>query len=177
MRDVRRRGIAEPADGGDLRPGGEIARAGIAALVDEALRDHVETRLRRRGAAPGGEARVEHQLRHLHGDEHVLLRLHHLDRVDARSIVPGKMQVRVDHARHQRGAHAVDDRRAAHRAGTEARAAPRHLLDAVALDQHLAGVGVLAGRVEDADIGEEDGFRAHAHFRSNATHIRCRLPS
>ena len=36
-----------------------------------------------------------------------------------------------------------------------ARGAARDLLDAVALDQHLAGVGIFAGRIEDAHIGEE----------------------
>ena len=35
-----------------------------------------------------GEAGIEHQLGHLHGDQHVLFQLHHLDRVDARRIVP-----------------------------------------------------------------------------------------
>ena len=115
MRNVRRRGIAEAADGGDLRTGGEIARSGEAALVDEFLGDDVEPRLGGRRAAAGGEAGVEHQLGHLHGDQHVLLDLHHLDRVDAGRVVPGQMQMRVDHAGHQRRAHAVDDRRAASR--------------------------------------------------------------
>ena len=77
------------------------------------LGDDVEPRLGGRRAAPGGEAGVEHELRHLHGDEHVLFQLHHLDRVDAGRVVPGQMQVRVDQARHQRRAHAVDHRRAA----------------------------------------------------------------
>ena len=51
MRDVRGRGIAEAADRGDLRAGGEIARPGEAAFVDEALGDHVEPRLGGGGAA------------------------------------------------------------------------------------------------------------------------------
>ena len=45
---------------------------------------------------------------------------------------------------------------------TEARAAARDLLDAVALDEDLAGVGILAGRIEDADIGEEHRIRLAA---------------
>ena len=154
--------IAEPADGGDLRTGREIARAGEAALVDEALGDDVEPRLGGGRAAAGGEAGVEHELGHLHGDQHVLFELHHLDRVDAGRVVPGQMQMRVDHAGHQRRAHAVDHRRAAvppPRSRAEARGAAGDLLDAVALDQHLAGVGIFAGGIEDAHIGEERSAR------------------
>ena len=51
MRDVRGRAVAQPADRGDLRAGRQVARAGEAALVDEALADHVEPRLGGRRAA------------------------------------------------------------------------------------------------------------------------------
>ncbi len=158
MRNVRGRGIAEAADRRDLRTGGKVARPGEATLVDEALGDHVETRLRGGGAAASGEAGVDDELRHLHRDKHVLLDLHHVDGIDARRVVPGKMQMRVDHPRHQRGAHAVDDSRAAHGAGAETGAAARHLLDAIALDKNLARIGIFAGRIENAHIGEKDGF-------------------
>ena len=57
---------------------------------------------------PDGEAGVEHELRHLRGDERVLLGRHHLDGIDARRVVPGKMQMGVAEAGHQRRAHAVD---------------------------------------------------------------------
>ena len=65
--------------------------------------------------------------------------------------------MRVDHAGHQRRAHAVDHGGAGRRrrGRAVARGAARDLLDAVALHQHLAGVGIFAGRIEDAHIGEQ----------------------
>ena len=62
VRNVRRRGVAEAADGGDLRPRRQIARAGDHAAVDGVAHDDVEARLGRRRAAPCGEAGVEHEL-------------------------------------------------------------------------------------------------------------------
>ena len=68
----------------------------------------------------------------------------------------------VDHAGHQGRAHAVDDGGAhaarRHAGAAETGAAAGHLLDAVALYQHLARIGIFARRIEDADIGEEHGF-------------------
>ena len=123
VRNMRRRRVAEAADRGDFRTRRQIARAGEAPFVDEALGDDVEPRLGGRRAAPGGEAGVEHELRHLHGDEHVLFQLHHLDGIDAGRVVPGQMQMRVDQAGHQRCAHAVDDRVAAVRRRSPSRRA------------------------------------------------------
>ena len=164
MGDVRGRRVAQAADRGDLRPGRQITRPRKTPLVYEPLGDDVEPRFRRRSATPGSKARVEHQLRHLHGDEHVLLELHHLDGVDARRIVPREMQMRVDHAGHQSRAHAVDDRRSTVGRGrsAEARRPLCDLFDAVALDEHLAGVGIVAGCVEDADIYEVRAARSAA---------------
>jgi hypothetical protein len=142
--DVRRGGVAEPADRGDFRPRGQIARAGNHAAVDRIAHDDVETELRRSRAPAHGEPGVEHELGHLRGHQRVLLGRHHLDRIDPRRIVPGEMQVRVAKAGHQRRAHAVDDRLPAASAGGKARRALRHLPDSIALDDDLARVGVLA---------------------------------
>ena len=109
VRDMRRCRVAKSADGGDFWTSRKIARSGKASFIDEALGDDVKPRLGSGGAAPSRESGVEHQFRHLHGDEHVLLELHHLDGIDAWRVVPGQMQVRIDHARHQGRAHAVDD--------------------------------------------------------------------
>jgi hypothetical protein len=52
---------------------------------------------------------------------------------------------------------AVDDSGVAlHWARSYARRATRHLFDAVALDKNLAGIGIFAGGIEDADIGKEN---------------------
>ncbi len=164
VRNMRRRGIAEATDRGDLRARREIARPRETALVDELLGDDVEARLGRGSTPARGKAGIEHQLGHLHGDQHVLLDLHHLDGVDAWRIVPGQMQVGVDHARHQRRAHAVDDGRSAigRRRRAEARGPLGDLLDAVALHQHFAGVGIFAGRIQHAHICEKRVARAVA---------------
>ena len=154
--------FSQAADGRDLRARRQIARPGKTPFIDEALGDDVEPRLGRCGAPPGRKAGVEHQLRHLHGDEHVLFQFHHLNRVDAWRVVPGQMQVGVDQPRHQGRSHAVNHGRAAalHRAVPAARRAADNLLDAVTLDHHLAGVRVFAGRIEDPDVGEEDAIQA-----------------
>ena len=110
VRNVGGRGIAEAADGRDFGPCGAIARAWDHAAVDGVANDDVEARLGGRGAAARGEAGVEHELRHLRGDERVLFGRHHLDGIDARGVVPGEMKMRVAQAGHQRRAHAVDDR-------------------------------------------------------------------
>jgi hypothetical protein len=82
----------------------------------------------------------------------VLLGWHALDAAQRRLVVPGEMRVRLDHARHQRGAGTIDDRKAGDR--HRARSA-RHALDAVALHQHFAGIGIIPAAVEDAHIGEQ----------------------
>src|SRR3546814_12578212 len=96
------------------------------------------TTLFRSGAAPGGEACIEHHLGHLDGGEHVLFHRHELDRRNARRVVPAQMQVGVDEARHERRAAPVDAVSASH-APTVAAALPRDAFDAVALDGHRAG--------------------------------------
>ena len=101
MWDVRGRGIAEAADRRDLRACRQIARTGNHAAVDRIADDDIEARLGCSGAATHREAGVEHELGHLRGDQRVLLRRHHLDRIDARGIVPGEMEVRVAQAGHQ----------------------------------------------------------------------------
>ena len=64
--------------------------------------------------------------------------------------------MRVAEAGHQRRAHAVDDRLpAAPGAGRQARRALGHLPDAIALDDDFAGVGIFAGAVENANVGED----------------------
>src|SRR3546814_19993688 len=73
-------------------------------------------------------------------------------RLNARRVVPAQMQVGVDEARHERRAAPVDAVSASH-APTVAAALPRDAFDAVALDGHLAGVGRVAGGIEDAQIG------------------------
>jgi hypothetical protein len=120
---MRRGCVAEPADGGDFRPCREIARAGEASLVDEAFGDDIEPRLRCRGATPAGETTIEHQLGHFHRDQHMFFQLHHLNRINARRIVPGEMEMGIDHSRHERGPRAVDDGHAAiaRRCATDAR--------------------------------------------------------
>ena len=81
--------FAEPADGCDFGPGRQIARPGEAPLVDELLGDNVEARFGGGCAAACGKSGVEHELRHLHGDEHVLFQFHHLNWIDAGCVIPG----------------------------------------------------------------------------------------
>ena len=88
VRDVGGSGVAEAADSRDLRPCGQIARAGYHALIDGVADDDVEAGLGRGRAASRGEAGVQHELGHLRGDQRMLLGRHHLDRIDPRRIVP-----------------------------------------------------------------------------------------
>jgi hypothetical protein len=71
---------------------------------------------------------------------------------EARRVVPREVGVGLDHARHEGRAGAVDHRHA--RRGQRARTA-RDSGDAVPLHQHLARVGLRAGAVDQADVGEE----------------------
>ncbi len=163
VRDMRRGGIAQPAHGRDLRSGRGIAGARQAPGIDEIADHDVEPGLGGRRAAPGREAGIEHQLGHLGRDQDVLLRRHHLDRVDARGVVPRQMKMRIDHARHQGRAHAVDGGRATPAEPTctrarKARAAPGHLLDPVTLDQNFARIEIFPRAIEDADVGEQHGI-------------------
>jgi hypothetical protein len=104
-----------PPGTGDLLARGEVARADDGAVVDRVADDDVEARLGRRGADAAGPAHVEVLLRDLGAPEDVLLGRHALDRVERRLVVPREMGVRLDHPRHQEGAGAVDDARAADR--------------------------------------------------------------
>ena len=162
MGDVRGRGIPQASDRRDFRSGREITRSRNHAAVDRVAHDDVETRLCCGRAAPRGESGVEHEFGHLRRDERVLLRRHHLNGVDARSVVPGKMEVRVAQARHQGRAHPVDDRLAAACAQPrrQTRRASGDLPDSISLDGDLPGVRVLARAVDDAHVGENDAVRS-----------------
>ena len=61
--------------------------------------------------------------------------------------------MRIDQSRHQRGAGAVDDRRAM--SGKRPQA-PADMLEAVALNDDLAGEGIFARAVEHPHIREND---------------------
>ena len=151
-RQVRQHLVAQAAGHGDLLARRQIARTGDQALVDGVARHHVEPRLGAGGADAGGEARLEVAPRHVGRPQHVLLERHALDAFQGRRVVPREVRVGLDHARHQRGARAVDHR------GADGRDRPRAAADAqdaVALDQNVAGKGRRARAVDDPHVGEE----------------------
>jgi hypothetical protein len=152
-RQVWQHVVAERAGDGDLLARGEVARPGDLARVDRIADHAVEARLRRRRADAGGPAVVEVLLRHARRPERVLLVRQLLDGVERLRVRPAEVRVRLAHARHQRRAGAVDHGDPGDRQGP--RAAP-DALDPVALDQDLAGVGLGAGTVDDADVGEQN---------------------
>ena len=157
VRDMRRGGVAEATHRRNLRTRRQIARTGETSFIDETLGDNVEPRFGGCRATPGGEARIEHELRHLHGDQHMLFEFHHLDGIDAGGVVPGQMQMRIDQSGHEGRPHAVDDGVAmASARRCEPRRAAGNLFDAVALNDHLAGVGIFTAGVENAHIREVD---------------------
>jgi hypothetical protein len=72
--------------------------------------------------------------------------------LERRGIAEADMAVGLDQARHQGGAAAI------HGVGAVARqllAGLGDLLDPVAFDQHLAGIGLRARAIQDIDIGKE----------------------
>ena len=148
--------VAEAAGDGDLRRTRPVARAGDAACVDLVPDHDVEAGLRRARADRRGHAVVDDRPRVVHGDERVLL-----GRDLGHRLRPGVAHVamRVHEPRHQGGAVAIHHRSTPPR---QFLAVPGDLLDAVALDRHLAPIGPLAVAVIDADIGE-DGAR-HVPF-------------
>jgi hypothetical protein len=156
LRQVRRGGVAEAARHGDLLAGGQVARADDRAVVDRVADHHVEARLGGGSAHAARPAHVQILPRDLGAPQDVLLGRHPLDRVEARLVVPGEVRVRLDHARHQERARAVDHLRAEHRVRRLAVAGPRDAADPVALHEHVAGERRLAAAVEDAHVGEED---------------------
>ena len=82
----------------------------------------------------------------------VLFRRHALDRVEAGLVVPREVRVRLGHAGHQRGAGRVDHGDACGGNGAHTLG---HAGDAIALDQHLAGIGRCAAAIDDANVGEQ----------------------
>ena len=69
--------------------------------------------------------------------------------------------MRVAKTGHQRCAHPVDDcLPACALAVRQARCALRHLPDPIALDDDLAAVGIVAGAVDNAHVGENDAVRS-----------------
>ena len=144
--------VAEAAGDRQLGAGGAHARAGDLAGVDGVADDHVEARLGGRGAEDRGEALVEHHLGVLHGLQRVLLGRDVAQALQGRGIAEADMAVGLDEARHQGGAAAVHDMGAVAR---QLLAGLGDLLDAVAFDQHLAGIGLRARAIQDVDVGEE----------------------
>ena len=156
LRQVRRGRVAQPAGDGDLLAGGQVARADDGAVVDGIADDDVQPRLGRGGPDAGGPTHVEIDLGDFGAPQDVLFGRHALDGLQPRLVVPGKMRVRLDHARHQEGAGTVDGLCAQHGRRALAVAGLDHATDAVALHQHVAGEGRFATAVEDAHVGEED---------------------
>ena len=151
-RQMRQGLIGQPTGHRDLLAGGEIARTLDLARRDRVADDHVKARLGGRGADAGGPAHPEIALGDMGAPQDVLLGRHALDRVEARLVVPGEMRVRLGHAGHQGGAGSVDHRDAGRGDGPHALGDAG---DAVALDQHLAGIGLRTAAVDDADVGEQ----------------------
>jgi hypothetical protein len=89
----------------------------------------------------------------------VLLDRHGAQAVQVGAVVPAEVGVRVAQPGHQGAAAALDDPRSG--GGVRVHGADRG--DAVVLDQHVAGVGIGAGGVEDRDISEEDLVGADGH--------------
>ena len=151
-RQVRQRLVAERAQDGDLLAGGEVARSGDLAAVDRVADHDVQARLGTGRADAGGPAGFQVTPGDLGAPQHVLLQRHGLDARERGRVVPREVRVGLAHAGHQGRAGTVDDARVA---GRDRRGAAADLADAVALHQDAAGVRVLAGAVEDADVGEE----------------------
>src|SRR4029453_18883172 len=134
-------------------PPREVTWAGNLARFDGVPYHHVEARLGGGGADAGRPAHVEIALGDVGTPEDVLLGGRALDLAEAGLIVPGEVGVRLDEAGHEGGAATVHHGHPAH--GQRARA-PGHAGDAIALHQHLAGVGRGAARVQDPNVREED---------------------
>ena len=100
-----------------------------------------------------GEALVEHHLGVLHRLQRVLLGRDVAQPFERRGVAEADMAVGLDQARHQRGAAAVDQSAAPSRGSFFAGLGD--LLDPVAFDQHLAGIGLRACAIQDVDVGEE----------------------
>jgi hypothetical protein len=150
-RHVRQRVVAQRADGGDLLAARQVARAGELARVDGVAQHHVEPGLGGGRADGRGPAHVQVALGHPHAPQHVLFGRHELDGRQRGLVVPREMRVRLGHAGHQKAAPPGDD---AGVIGADALGQAGDLHDALALHEHVAQVGVGAGAVEDADVGE-----------------------
>src|SRR5260221_6546114 len=94
------------------------------------------------------------------------------------------MEVRVAQARHQGRAHSVDNRlRPAADRATHARGSLGHMPNAIALNADFPRVRVLAGAIQDADIGEEHAARAIGPVgsivavRHRYSSLSCRRPN
>src|SRR5947208_17174382 len=79
------------------------------------------------------------------------------------------MDMSLGHARHQRRTRRIDHRDAGHRHRPPA---ARHARYAVALDQHLAGIGSSAGAVDDPYVPEQSA--GHAFLPSDLTPPRVK---
>ncbi len=156
LRQVWQRRVAEAARHRDFLAGGQIARADDRAVVDGVADDDVEARLGCRRTDATRPTHIEITLGNAGTPQDVLLRRHALDAVERRLVVPRKMRVRLDHARHQEGAGAVDHRRPRDRWRALAVGGLHDTRNPVAADQHVAGVRLLAASVEDAHVGEQD---------------------
>ncbi len=115
LRQVRLRGVAQAAGHGDLLARCQVARADDGAVVDRVADHHVQARLGRGRADARGPAHVEINLGNLGAPQDVLFRRHALNGIEAGLVVPREMRVRLDHARHQERAGAVDHLRAGDR--------------------------------------------------------------
>ena len=105
---VRRRLVAQAARHRDLLARGQVARTRDQAGVDGIAGGDVEARLGAGGADAGREAAAQVALGDMRAPEDVLLQRHLLDRAQAGLVVPGKMGVRLGHARHQGRAGGID---------------------------------------------------------------------
>ena len=151
MRQVQRVLVAQPARDRDLRAIGEIAWAGDAPGIDLVPDHDVESGLGRSTRQHARVAALEHGPGIAHGDEDVLLGRQARELRVRSGIGVADVAVGLHETRHQRGAGAVDDARAA------AREAPAHLHrgDALALDQHVTGERRGPAAIEDHRVDDQ----------------------
>ena len=147
--------VAEPAGGDDLGRGRLEPRSGIASGVDHVPQHRLDAELvvaDARGREEARETLIEHLLRVLQREHHMLFRRKPPDLGQARAVGVADVGMGLDEAGHQGRAGTVHHRRAV---GPDLAFALGDLLDEIALEQNLARIGALGLAVEDRHVFEE----------------------
>ena len=164
--------VAQASGGDDLGRRRLEAGSRDPSGVDGVAHDDLGAGLRRCRRIEAGEAAVQQQLGVLHRDQDVLFGRDLAELLQADEVVVRDMGVRLGQAGHQRAAGAVEDLAAVAR---DLVPAARDRLDAVAFDQHLAGIDVVACPVEDAHVREQLRLHGARSFPACAVFMKARL--